>query len=336
MIDWTPDYRIVVTGGSGFIGSHLCLSLVQNGATVLNVDKHTYAANPAALSSIVNHERYHFIKADICDAPLMSQIFDDFQPTSVFHLAAETHVDRSIASGGEFIETNIYGTFSLLEAAKRYLSGSGQPHPFLFHHVSTDEVYGDLELNCSPFIETTSYRPSSPYSASKAASDHLAMAWCRTYGLPVLITNCSNNYGPNQHREKLIPLMISNAIAGRALPIYGDGKNVRDWLYVQDHVDALQLLHRKGKVGETYNIGGNCEQSNIQVVREICRLLDKLAPSANGKSYSRNIKFVPDRPGHDLRYAIDFSKLRRGLGWSPRYSFEKGLILTIEAMLECN
>lgn len=326
--------RILVTGGAGFIGSAVCRHLVGDlGAEVLNVDKLTYAGNLASLRSIDNNSGYRFAQQDICDTASMAALFADFRPDGVMHLAAESHVDRSITGARDFIDTNIVGTFSLLEAARAYwntLEGEMKAQ-FRFLHVSTDEVYGSLEDD-GLFEETTPYDPSSPYSASKAAADHLASAWHRTYGLPVVISNCSNNYGPFHFPEKLIPLIILNALHGKPLPVYGNGANIRDWLYVEDHAKALTLVLQKGRLGEKYNIGGRNERRNIDVVQRICAILDRLAP--RGAPYSDLITFVADRPGHDSRYAIDASKLENELGWRADEHFETGIEKTIQWYLE--
>jgi dTDP-glucose 4,6-dehydratase len=321
--------RVLVTGGAGFIGSAVCRQLVRDhGATVINVDKLTYAANPQSLAPISNDARYVFERVDICDRRALREIFTKYMPTSVLHLAAESHVDRSITGAGEFINTNVVGTYQLLEAARFYYARlmPRVREQFRFVHVSTDEVYGSLGA-LGRFREDTPYQPSSPYSASKAASDHLAYAWFKTYGLPVIISNCSNNYGPYQFPEKLIPLTILNALEGKALPVYGDGSNVRDWLYVEDHASGLITLMKHGRVGEKYNFGGDSERANLAVVNLICDVLDHLAPTA--QSRRSLISFVTDRPGHDLRYAIDASKAHRELGWEPRQSFEAGIEQTV-------
>ncbi|TNC80752.1 MAG: dTDP-glucose 4,6-dehydratase [Oleiphilus sp.] len=324
--------RILVTGGAGFIGSALVRYLVgELGLQVLNVDKLTYAGNLESLAQVANSPNCSFLQVDICDSGRMSEAINSFQPDVIMHLAAESHVDRSIDGAGEFIQTNLVGTFTLLEAARSYWQtlGSQKKQTFRFHHISTDEVYGDLEKTDDLFTETTPYAPSSPYSASKAGSDHLVRAWARTYGLPVVITNCSNNYGPFQFPEKLIPLVILNALEEKPLPIYGEGKQVRDWLYVDDHVRALYEVVTKGDAGETYNIGGHNEKQNIEVVRAICRILDELVPRRNG-SYKSLVTHVQDRPGHDMRYAIDASKIQKSLGWVPEETFETGLRKTVE------
>ena len=331
--------KILVTGGAGFIGSAFIRYIIENTKdSVVNVDKLTYASNLDSLSSVSSSDRYFFEKTDICSADELSAIFNRFKPDAVMHLAAESHVDRSIAGPVAFIQTNIVGTSVLLETARTYWQSLPElnQRSFRFHHVSTDEVYGDLESSTVLFKETTPYAPSSPYSASKASSDHLVRAWYRTYGLPVLITNCSNNYGPYQFPEKLIPLTIMNALAGKPLVIYGDGKQVRDWLYVDDHVRALYQVLRLGTVGNTYNIGGYNEKKNIDVVKKICELLECLAPikPAHVKKYSDMICYVCDRPGHDIRYAVDASKIKRELEWVPLECFETGLRKTVQWHLD--
>lgn len=331
--------RILVTGGAGFIGSAVVRHLIENSASeVANLDKLTYAGNLESLSSVADSPRYHFYQVDICDGAALDVVFAEFQPTTVMHLAAESHVDRSIDGPADFIQTNIVGTYSLLEATRRYWSGLPEEAraAFRFHHISTDEVYGDLEGTDDLFSETTPYAPSSPYSASKASSDHLVRAWQRTYGLPVLVTNCSNNYGPFHFPEKLIPHVILNALAGKPLPVYGDGSQIRDWLYVEDHARALVEVVTKGKVGETYNIGGHNEKRNLEVVHTLCDLLEDLAPNkpAGVERYRDLITFVKDRPGHDLRYAIDASKIERELGWVPQETFESGIRKTVQWYLD--
>lgn len=327
--------RILVTGGAGFIGSALIRHLLDNTEhEVLNLDKLTYAGNLESLQSIASNSRYEFVQADIGDQATVSALLARFQPHAVMHLAAESHVDRSIDGPSDFIQTNIVGTYSLLEAVRGYWNTLQAPgrEAFRFHHISTDEVYGDLHGVDDLFTETTPYAPSSPYSASKAASDHLVRAWHRTYGLPVLLTNCSNNYGPFHFPEKLIPLIILNALAGKPLPVYGNGQQVRDWLYVEDHARALLTVVTAGKVGETYNIGGHNEQKNIDVVHSLCALLEELAPErpAGVANYADLITYVQDRPGHDQRYAIDAGKIERELGWTPDETFESGLRKTVQ------
>ncbi len=327
--------KILVTGGAGFIGSAVIRHIIQNtNNNVLNVDKLTYAGNLESLKEVDQNSRYQFSQTDICDRKALDVLFKDFQPDLVMHLAAESHVDRSITGSAAFIETNIIGTYQLLEAARHYWNNlsDDKKTAFRFHHISTDEVYGDLEGTDDLFHENTSYAPSSPYSASKASSDHLVRAWNRTYGLPVVITNCSNNYGPYHFPEKLIPLVILNALKGKALPIYGKGDQIRDWLYVEDHARALYKVVTEAKVGETYNIGGHNEQKNIDVVKSICQLLEELAPNKpeGVDHYVDLITYVKDRPGHDLRYAIDATRIKEDLGWVPEESFETGLRKTVE------
>lgn len=327
---------LLITGGAGFIGSALIRHLIrQTDYAVVNIDKLTYAGNLESLSEIEAHPNYHFIQADICDAAKMAEVFSEYQPTGIMHLAAESHVDRSIDGPAEFVQTNLVGTYTMLEAARNYWSAlqPEQKKAFRFHHISTDEVYGSLGEN-GLFTETTAYQPNSPYSATKAGSDHLVRAWHHTYGLPVVLTNCSNNYGPYQFPEKLIPLMINNALAGKALPVYGNGQNIRDWLYVDDHVEALQLVLEKGKLGESYNIGGFNEHTNLDVVNTLCEILDDLLPDSDYKPHKDLIHFVTDRPGHDLRYAIDATKIQKELGWQPRETFESGLRKTVEWYLD--
>lgn len=325
--------KILVTGGAGFIGSAVVRHIINyTNDTVLNVDKLTYAGNLESLCSIETNPRYQFVQADICDAVAMRKLFNNFQPDLVMHLAAESHVDRSIDGPSAFIQTNIVGTYNLLEVARSYWQNLTDDHKaiFKFHHISTDEVYGDLADTDDLFTETTSYAPSSPYSASKASSDHLVRAWQRTYGLPTIVTNCSNNYGPYHFPEKLIPLMILNALDGKPLPVYGNGQQIRDWLYVEDHARALYKVITEGCVGETYNIGGHNEKANIDVVKTICSILDELQPQSNGQKYESLITFVKDRPGHDLRYAIDATKIKKELNWMPEETFETGIRKTVE------
>ena len=325
--------KYLITGGAGFIGSAVIRYLIQNTQhDVLNIDKLTYAGNLESLSDIEQNFRYYFNQIDICDATALEQAINNFQPDVIMHLAAESHVDRSIDGPAAFIQTNIVGTYTLLEATRKYWLTLTQDKKqrFRFHHISTDEVYGDLKGTTDLFTEKTAYDPSSPYSASKASSDHLVRAWHRTYGLPVLITNCSNNYGPYHFPEKLIPLVILNALEGKKLPIYGNGQQVRDWLFVEDHARALYVVATQGRVGETYNIGGHNEKQNIEVVRTICQILDELQPRADQQSYASLITFVKDRPGHDQRYAIDASKIKNKLGWVPKQSFETGIRQTVE------
>lgn len=327
--------KILITGGAGFIGSAVVRHIIQNTEDeVLNVDKLTYAGNLESLISVENNPRYQFSQTDICDRAALDKLFETFQPDAVMHLAAESHVDRSITGPYAFIETNVIGTYQMLEASRAYwLSLSDEKKAaFRFHHISTDEVYGDLEGTTDLFTETTSYSPSSPYSASKASSDHLVRAWNRTYGLPVLVTNCSNNYGPFHFPEKLIPLMILNALQGKSLPVYGNGQQIRDWLFVEDHARALYTVVTQGVVGETYNIGGHNEKANLDVVHAICNLLEELAPHKpeGVAQYKDLITYVKDRPGHDVRYAIDATKIKEELNWVPKESFETGLRKTVE------
>lgn len=324
--------KVLVTGGAGFIGCNFIHLLVESGAyQVLNLDKLTYAGNLDSLKSIENNPGYTFVKGDICDGKLVDKVLKEFCPDWVVHFAAESHVDRSIDGPADFINTNIFGTFTLLEAVRKYwtnLSGA-KKDGFRFHHISTDEVYGTLG-ETGYFTESTPYAPNSPYSASKASSDHLVRAYHHTYGLPTLTTNCSNNYGPYQFPEKLIPLMILNALEGKNLPIYGTGENVRDWLYVLDHCRAILTVLKNGRPGETYNIGGHNEKTNISIVHTICDILDERKPRTDNRSYREQITFVKDRPGHDLRYAIDASKIKNELGWVPEETFETGIVKTVE------
>ncbi|MRN38291.1 dTDP-glucose 4,6-dehydratase [Neisseria sp. N95_16] len=327
--------KILVTGGAGFIGSAVVRHIINDTQdAVVNVDKLTYAGNLESLESVANHPRYAFEQIDICNRAALDRVFAEHQPDAVMHLAAESHVDRSIDGPAAFIETNIVGTYTLLEAARAYWHDmpSEKKAAFRFHHISTDEVYGDLHGTDDLFTETTPYAPSSPYSASKASSDHLVRAWLRTYGLPTIVTNCSNNYGPYHFPEKLIPLMILNALDGKALPVYGDGMQIRDWLYVEDHARALYQVVTEGEIGETYNIGGHNEKANIEVVRTICALLEELVPNKpqGVARYEDLITYVKDRPGHDVRYAIDAAKIGRELGWQPQETFESGIRKTVE------
>jgi dTDP-glucose 4,6-dehydratase len=329
--------KILVTGGCGFIGSALIRKFIRTTeATIINLDNMTYAAMPEALEDCHTSNRYTFEKGDISDEETVKRVFRTHHPDGVIHLAAESHVDRSIDSPATFIKTNIIGTFILLDVARAYwteLNGAAKRN-FKFHHVSTDEVYGSLSERDPAFREETPYAPRSPYSASKASSDHLALAWLETYGLPVVLTNCSNNYGPWQFPEKLIPVMIINALAGQPLPVYGEGRNIRDWLFVEDHARALSIVFSRGRIGEKYNIGGKAERRNIDVVRAVCHSLDELRPRANGASYADLITFVTDRPGHDHRYAINCDKIEVDLGWTPSISFEDGLKQTVRWYIE--
>ncbi len=328
--------KILITGGAGFIGSAVVRQFIgETDATVINVDKLTYAGNLESVEAVANSARHHFEKVDICDAAAIQRLFAQYRPNAVMHLAAESHVDRSIDGPAQFIQANIVGTYTLLEAARTYwqdLRGEERAS-FRFHHISTDEVYGSLGAD-GYFAEETPYQPNSPYAASKAAADHLARAWHHTYGLPVVTTNCSNNYGPYHFPEKLIPLVIIKALRGEPLPIYGKGDNIRDWLYVEDHARALRLVLEKGRVGETYNIGGRNERTNLEVVETICALLDELAPDGRYAPHAALINFVADRPGHDQRYAIDAGKIERELGWRPRETFESGLRKTVKWYLD--
>lgn len=328
--------KILITGGCGFIGCNLVrMFLTTTEHTVLNLDALTYAGNHHSLDDLAGHPRYRFVHADVCDLAAVVKVMNDFQPDWIMHLAAESHVDRSIDGPGAFIHTNVIGTYNLLQAARSHfesLAGAAKDR-FRFLHVSTDEVYGSLDSS-GYFSEETAYDPHSPYSASKAASDHLVRAWSNTYGLPVLVTNCSNNYGPYQFPEKLIPVVILKALRGEPIPVYGKGENIRDWLYVTDHVEALHAVISKGFCGQTYNIGGNNELKNIDLVRHLCGLLDEMRQRPDGKSYAEQICFVPDRPGHDFRYAIDSTKIRSEIGWSPKQDSESGFRLTVQWYLD--
>jgi len=330
------EKRFVITGGAGFIGSAVVRQLLRRTPHhVLVVDKLTYAGSSDTIQAVRNDPRFKFWRADICDFTVVQEVFHTFRPDVVLHLAAETHVDRSIDGPGAFVQTNIHGTFVLLQAALRYWNGlKGDAHDaFRFHHVSTDEVFGSLGAT-GVFTEESPYRPNSPYAATKAASDHLVRAWHHTYGLPVIVSNCSNNYGPFQFPEKLMPMVILNALGGRAIPVYGRGANVRDWLYVDDHADALVQIAEKGRVGYGYNVGANCERTNLDVVRQICQTLDQLLPDQSCGPRERLIEFVPDRPGHDFRYATDTSRMRNELGWAPVESFESGVRKTVSWYLD--
>ncbi|HGI5914309.1 dTDP-glucose 4,6-dehydratase [Yersinia enterocolitica] len=327
--------KVLVTGGAGFIGSAVVRYIIgETLDSVLVVDSLTYAGNLESLKSVRNNPRFNFTQADICDRPALDKLFSSFKPDAVMHLAAESHVDRSIDGPAAFIQTNILGTFVLLEATKSYWNGLGnnEKKSFRFHHISTDEVYGDLHGTNDLFTETTPYLPSSPYSASKAASDHLVRSWHRTYGFPAVVTNCSNNYGPYHFPEKLIPLVILNAIAGKPLPVYGDGAQIRDWLYVEDHARALYKVVTTGDIGAVYNIGGHNERKNIDIVKTICKILDELIENKPSgiKKFEDLITYVKDRPGHDMRYAIDASKIERELGWKPEETFESGIFKTVQ------
>jgi len=327
--------KLLVTGGAGFIGSAVVRLAVSRGHEVVNLDALTYAACLENVAEVAESPLYHFEKADIRDRAALDRVFSEQNPDVVMHLAAESHVDRSIDGPGDFIETNITGTYNMLEAARSYWVSAGKPDGFRFHHISTDEVFGSLPADPDvQFTETTAYDPRSPYSASKAASDHLVRAWQETYGLPVVLTNCSNNYGPYHFPEKLIPVIILNALAGRALPIYGDGSNIRDWLFVEDHADALLLVAEKGALGRSYNIGGENERSNLELVKTLCAILDEKRPKVGVGSYADQITFVTDRPGHDARYAIDPTRIREELGWRPSVTVEEGLARTVTWYLD--
>ena len=329
--------KILVTGGAGFIGSNLVRLLIrEKGESVVNLDKLTYAGNQNSLVDLVDDEAYCFEQVDLCDVSEVRRVFEVHQPDAVMHLAAESHVDRSIDGPGDFVQTNIIGTYNLLQEALSYFRGlaGAKQNAFRFLHVSTDEVYGSLASDDPAFSETTPYDPHSPYSASKASSDHLARAWCDTYGLPVLVTNCSNNYGPYQFPEKLIPVVLLKALKGEGIPVYGKGENIRDWLYVTDHAEALYTVLTKGGIGETYNIGGDNEQRNIDLVKSLCSILDDIRPRNDGTSYSEQITFVTDRPGHDMRYAIDATKIKTELGWAPKENHDTGFRKTIQWYLD--
>lgn len=328
---------LLITGGAGFIGSNFVLDwLASNDEPVINLDKLTYAGNPETLLCLANDPRHMLVQGDIGDSAKVAQLLEQYQPRAVINFAAESHVDRSIHGPADFIETNIVGTFRLLEAVRAYWAAlpADSKAAFRFLHVSTDEVYGSLAKEDAPFVETRQYEPNSPYSASKAASDHLVRAWHHTYGLPVLTTNCSNNYGPNHFPEKLIPLMIVNALAGNPLPVYGDGMQIRDWLYVKDHCSAIRRVLEDGRLGETYNVGGWNEMPNIDIVNAVCTLLDEMRPKADGTAYATQISYVTDRPGHDRRYAIDASKIERELGWLPAETFDTGIRKTVQWHLD--
>tara|TARA_B100001063_G_scaffold140644_2_gene131352 strand:+ start:403 stop:1398 length:996 start_codon:yes stop_codon:yes gene_type:complete len=328
---------IVVTGGAGFIGSNFILKWLENSKeNILNIDNLSYAANLRNLEVIESDPRYSFIKTDIQNQNEITEIIKELKPRAILNFAAESHVDRSIEGPESFINTNILGTYSLLEASLNYWNELDESDKkiFRFFHISTDEVFGSLNLNEKKSTEDSSYKPNSPYSASKAASDHLVRAWHHTFKLPTLVSNCTNNYGPHQHEEKLIPLVITKALKNENLPIYGDGKNIRDWLYVEDHCEAIMKILESGKPGETYNIGGNCEKSNLEVVDEICKILDFKNPKQNGSSYSEQIKFVKDRPGHDFRYSLDIAKIENNLNWKPKESFASGLAKTVQWYLD--
>ncbi|MAW79899.1 MAG: dTDP-glucose 4,6-dehydratase [Parvularcula sp.] len=325
--------RLMVTGGAGFIGSAVVRRAIERGDDVLNVDKLTYAANPDNVAMVADNPRYRFAQEDICDFDAMSRLMNEFKPDAVMNLAAETHVDRSIDGPGAFIQTNIIGTYALLEAARGYVANGGAPKDFRFHHISTDEVYGSLGPT-GEFTETSPYQPNSPYSAAKASSDMLARAWRETFDLPVIVTNCSNNYGPYQFPEKLIPVVIINALEGKDIPIYGKGDQIRDWLHVEDHAEALLLVARDGKPGETYNVGGRAERTNLDLVKTICKVLDEELKDSNHAPHEGLINFVADRPGHDQRYAINCDKIERELGWTPAHTIEEGMRDTVKWYLD--
>ncbi|WP_419804061.1 dTDP-glucose 4,6-dehydratase [Terriglobus sp.] len=326
---------LLVTGGCGFIGGNFVLDwLKESDEQIINLDKLTYAANPATLQTVESSSNYTFVHGDICDGALLADLFAQYKPRAVVHFAAESHVDRSIANPEAFLATNVFGTYELLQASRAFVGGGEASPDFRFLHVSTDEVYGTLEPGDPAFREDTPFRPNSPYAASKASSDHLVRAWHETYGLPVLITNCSNNYGPYQFPEKLIPLVLHRALRAETLPVYGDGQQVRDWLFVGDHCSAIRTVLKSGRPGETYNVGGRNQRTNLEVVHTICSLLDELSPDATGESYARLIRHVADRPGHDRRYAIDATKIERELGWAPAESFASGLRRTVEWYLQ--
>ncbi len=328
---------IFVTGGAGFIGANFVLKMIKDSSKgLVNLDKLTYAGNLQTLQSIEKNSNYYFYKGDISDKELITRLLNRYQPIAIINFAAETHVDRSIHGPSDFIQTNIVGTYNLLEATRFYFDhlDNSRKAQFRFLHISTDEVYGTLDMNGAAFLETNRYEPNSPYAASKAASDHLVRSWFHTYGLPVLTTNCSNNYGPYQFPEKLIPIIIHNALKDKILPIYGDGMQIRDWLYVEDHCDGIRVVLEKGCVGETYNIGGKNEKTNLSVVHTICTILDQLKPRTDKRSYSEQISFVKDRPGHDRRYGIDASKITNDLGWRPKYTFDSGIQKTVQWYLD--
>lgn len=323
--------RLLVTGGAGFIGSNFILRITAKGDSILNLDKLTYSGNLENLASVKGNTNYSFVRGDIGDRALVNKILGEFKPQAIVNFAAETHVDRSVVDPNSFVQSNVVGTTNLLLESLDYWRSleEEKKRQFRFHHISTDEVYGTLGFEDAPFTEETAYSPNSPYSASKASSDHFVRAFHETYGLPTLISNCSNNYGPRQFPEKLIPLMILNAIEGKPLPIYGNGKNIRDWLHVNDHCDAISTILKKAVPGESYNVGGNCEKNNLEVVGAVVKILDKECPRSDGKSYSEQITFVKDRPGHDLRYAIDASKIKKELRWSPSFNFDQGIRDTV-------